>query len=226
MLLYAVFPSDLLSAGYADVTCIDFSETCIDTMQKKYGNKQGLTFKVVDASDLSQFEDNSFDAIIDKGTMDCLVCSNLNKNKVHTYVNEAHRLLKRGGVFAVISYAEPPRRLHYFEKEEFTWQVSEHELPRPAVESKYILQIITKKKIENGIPIKKQETNKSSENTQKKDQNEQQQQEEQEQEEEEEESTLPAQDKRDNHHAILCIKPPPTPPPEEAEEEDKDKSEE
>lgn len=50
--------------------------------------------------------------------MDCLVCSNLNKNKVHTYVNEAHRLLKRGGVFAVISYAEPPRRLHYFEKEE------------------------------------------------------------------------------------------------------------
>ena len=62
--------------GYKNIDNIDYSAVVIERMAKKYGdNKDGLRWVQMDMMDMT-FEDEVFDAVIDKATMDVIMTDN------------------------------------------------------------------------------------------------------------------------------------------------------
>ena len=51
----------------------DISETVIEQMKKNSGNRQ-IDYKVMDITNMTEYQDNMFDLIIDKGSLDGLMC--------------------------------------------------------------------------------------------------------------------------------------------------------
>ena len=56
--------------GYVNIWNMDISEACIEDMKKK---RPDMKWQVMDARDLG-YESEMFDMIIDKSTMDALLC--------------------------------------------------------------------------------------------------------------------------------------------------------
>ena len=63
-----------------------------------------MQFLVMDITDMSALESNSFDLAIDKSTMDALLCGDDASFKVAALLKESQRVLKVGGVYFAISY--------------------------------------------------------------------------------------------------------------------------
>lgn len=83
---------------------IDFSDTIIDILQSK--NCSNLSFSCMDARRMT-FQESSFDIVIDKGTLDAMLCSESEgfDNAVRLLF-EAVRVLRVGGSIIIISHME------------------------------------------------------------------------------------------------------------------------
>lgn len=57
----------------ASLVNTDYSENVIDRMKTLYGENDKLSWLVADMRDMPQFEDESFDAVIDKAAMDAIM---------------------------------------------------------------------------------------------------------------------------------------------------------
>merc|ERR1712034_109438 len=79
------------------------------------------------------FKDETFNCIIDKGTMDSVLCGEGSTSNVSKMLSECVRVLKPGGVFFMISYGVPDNRLGYLESEEYPWKVSVSTVAKPTV---------------------------------------------------------------------------------------------
>lgn len=58
----------------------------------------------------------SFDAIIDKGLLDSILCGQCGAIDTQVYIIEIERLLKDTGVFICVSHGNPDERLHFLEQ--------------------------------------------------------------------------------------------------------------
>lgn len=58
-----------------------------------------------------QYDDESFDLIIDKSTMDALLCGDQSFLNVAIMTKEVQRVLKTGGIYMIISYGPPENRI-------------------------------------------------------------------------------------------------------------------
>jgi ubiquinone/menaquinone biosynthesis C-methylase UbiE len=70
------------------------------------------------------FDPNHFDACIDKGTLDAILCGEGSTANATRMLNEIHRVLKHNGVYFVVSYGQPNTRLPFLEKPELDWDVA------------------------------------------------------------------------------------------------------
>ncbi len=59
------------------------------------------------------YEDQTFDLIIDKSTIDALLCGDYSFLNVAIMIKETQRVLKTGGVYMIISYGQPENRLFH-----------------------------------------------------------------------------------------------------------------
>jgi EEF1A lysine methyltransferase 4 len=108
--------------GYKDIVSIDISTICI-RQQNRWPHEKSCTFMVADARHMPQFPDGSFVSIIDKGTLDSILCSATSFPDVADTLSEVCRLLQPGGRFLVITYGNPSERLKHLRKDEFDWNV-------------------------------------------------------------------------------------------------------
>jgi EEF1A lysine methyltransferase 4 len=103
-------PFDMCKAGLTNVTSIDISDEAIRIMKAK-SEQEGLTCKWIeaDATNLSGFMDSSYDVVIDKGTLDALVCDDddLIPTKL---IQEMFRVTKISGNLFIISHSAPSQR--------------------------------------------------------------------------------------------------------------------
>uniref|UniRef100_A0A7S2V7W5 Methyltransferase type 11 domain-containing protein n=1 Tax=Fibrocapsa japonica TaxID=94617 RepID=A0A7S2V7W5_9STRA len=123
---------EMFDDGYTTITNIDISRVVIEQMIERCRDKAALTWQQMNVASL-EFPDESFDAVIDKGTMDSILCGEGSTANCAKMCLEVSRVLKPNGVFFIVSYGVPENRLQYLENDDYSWQVSEHTIPKPTV---------------------------------------------------------------------------------------------
>ncbi|XP_038988846.1 EEF1A lysine methyltransferase 4 [Phoenix dactylifera] len=119
----------MIADGYQDVVNIDISSVVVEAMQKKYQDKPQLKYIKMDVRDMNSFEDGSFDAIIDKGTLDSLMCGQNAQHNATKMLEEVGRVLKDKGVYILITYGDPSYRLHLL-RDLHLWNIHVHVIDR------------------------------------------------------------------------------------------------
>ncbi|URD93333.1 Thiopurine S-methyltransferase (TPMT) [Musa troglodytarum] len=119
----------MVDDGYQDVVNIDISSVVIEAMQKKHMDKQGLKYINMDVRDMSLFQSSSFDAVIDKGTLDSLMCGHDAMHNATKMLLEVDRVLKDKGVYILITYGGPSYRLYMLRSIQ-RWAISLHVIDR------------------------------------------------------------------------------------------------
>lgn len=77
------------------------------------------------------FPDDTFDVVMDKGTMDSILCGEGSTTNVGKMLAEVTRVLKPNGVFFMVSYSSPDNRLSYLENDDYHWKVVVHTVGTP-----------------------------------------------------------------------------------------------
>ena len=98
-------------SNYKKIINIDISDVVIQKMKNQYPE---IDWQEMDATKMT-FEDNFFDCVIDKGTLDAIMCGN-DPVPPANLIKEMYRVTKNGGHFCIITHGEPESRLKYFEK--------------------------------------------------------------------------------------------------------------
>jgi SAM-dependent methyltransferase len=127
----STFGFEMLQDGYKQIVNVDFSSVVIDQMKRKreqwFGNdvdqnscegsgeeKQSLQFHCVDITKGLPFDDESFDLVICKGTMDAILTSGT--GDIRNVIAETARVLRRGiGMLVIVSHGNEDQRLMYLE---------------------------------------------------------------------------------------------------------------
>lgn len=110
---------NMVSDGFGNITCIDYSEVAIRKMSEKHKQTKGLTYKVGDVRALD-FQTNTFDLIIDKGTLDSILCGENGVENSNRMTDEIYRVLKPNGKLVEITYGSPETRVHYLSNAPWT----------------------------------------------------------------------------------------------------------
>ena len=74
-----------------------------------------MKWDVMDCRDLT-YEDEHFDLIVDKSTIDALLCGENAYLSVALMLAECQRVLKTGGFYVAISYGTPDARTFHFQR--------------------------------------------------------------------------------------------------------------
>lgn len=84
-----------------------------------------MKWEVMDVCEMKQLEANTFDLVVDKSTIDALLCGDNSFINVAKMINEIQRVLKVGGSYFVISYGKPESRSFHFEQEFLSFDIRE-----------------------------------------------------------------------------------------------------
>jgi len=124
---------EMFDEGYTSQINIDISTVVTKAMVEKYKDK-GPNFKFLTMDIMTtDFENGEFDAVIDKGTLDCILCGDNATTSSAKALGEVHRVLKAGGVYICVSYGMPQHREHYFSKPEYDWEVIFQKVFKPTI---------------------------------------------------------------------------------------------
>lgn len=90
------------------VTDADNSPSAVRIMEQRHANLENYEASEADVLDLN-FPDGTFDAIVDKGTLDALLCGSV--EDARDMVTEVYRVLRKGGAYVQVSAEDPEARL-------------------------------------------------------------------------------------------------------------------
>ena len=97
-----------------------------------------MTYKQMDARSL-QFEEGTFDAVIDKAAFDSILCGDNSGPNSEAMLNEIHRVLSPTGVYICITYGVPENRLSYFNRKEYDWTVFTQKAAKPTISTSTVV---------------------------------------------------------------------------------------
>ena len=123
---------ELSEEGYEDITNIDFSPKVIAIMEEKCKPKfPKMSFLVMDALDMKDFQTGTFNTVIDKGTLDSILCGDNFVPNVQKMISEVFRILAPGGHYIYITYGDPEHRKKYLETQQWG-NLSVDKIPKPS----------------------------------------------------------------------------------------------
>ena len=112
----------LFEDGFYHTYNIDYCKNVIDFMQERNKNKKGLHYEQKDVLNL-EYKKEIFDLIIDKATMDTVLCTDNALLNITKMTKEISRALKTGGVYLVLSYGRPDERLIHLRRDHLAFDI-------------------------------------------------------------------------------------------------------
>merc|ERR1711881_485963 len=80
---------------------------------------------------MGEFPDGVFNVVMDKGTIDSILCGEGSTHNAHKTLMEVSRVLSPNGVYVAVSHGQPSYRLTYLQRPEFGWNVKIHTVQKP-----------------------------------------------------------------------------------------------
>ena len=118
--------------GFLDILNIDLSPFCIRQMRQRAVKQklpETIVFKQMDCR-LIKLPSDSVNLVIDKATLDSLLCGNRAFKKTAQMLDEVQRVLKIGGMYLAISFAPPESRLLHLQRAHLGWHIETIEIQR------------------------------------------------------------------------------------------------
>lgn len=122
------------------MTSCDYSPVVINKMKERCSEKMSMKCMVVsevslvgDVEDIHHmsYPDESFDVVIDKGTLDAIICGDEATCFPDKVLLEVNRVLKKDGVYICITFGMPENRMDYFQKSPLKWKITHIPLRKP-----------------------------------------------------------------------------------------------
>ncbi len=110
----------LKEMNFKNIFNIDFSSHVIRSMKEKV---PALCWEVMDVKDL-KFNNSYFDLVIDKATMDSLLCGDNSSLNAAMMLREVQKVLKTGGIYMLVSCGEPDMRMVHLMREHLSFEIS------------------------------------------------------------------------------------------------------
>ena len=123
------FSEKMFDEGYNHNYNIDICQNVIDFMKSRNKDRKGLHFDVMDVCDMA-YKDETFDLVIDKSTIDALLCGDHSFMIVAKMLKEISRVLKTGGYYIIISYGKPENRMIHLERDHLAFEVQIYTIKR------------------------------------------------------------------------------------------------
>jgi hypothetical protein len=92
---------DMYNDGFENILSVDYSDTVIRQMRQRFPY---LKYEVADVRHMDEYACASFPFIIDKGTMDAILCGNDATANAFMMLRNMDRLMPVGGVAVFITY--------------------------------------------------------------------------------------------------------------------------
>ena len=87
----------------------------------------------MDVRDLGYYDDETFHAVVDKGTFDSVCCGDAAEENAKTMCDEISRVLQPGGTYICVSYGMSAIRKLQFNKAAYNWTVTHQMVPKPTM---------------------------------------------------------------------------------------------
>jgi ubiquinone/menaquinone biosynthesis C-methylase UbiE len=126
---------DMHNDGFTNVLSTDYSIVLLEHMKSKYPD---LLWQYEDVRNLS-LGSNEYDLIIDKGTLDSILCGTNSVENASKMLGHLYRVLKPGGVFLEYTYGTPTTRFPHLRTEALKWDVQER-----MIDGRWLYQITKK----------------------------------------------------------------------------------
>lgn len=129
-----------------NITNMDISRTVIKHMAKEYASVKRVNWDVGDVKNL-QYRRNTFDLVIDKGTMDSIMCSDTAVSEIDLMLSNISKVLAPEGIFIEISSGCEELRLSYLQAKTNKWDViNVIKIPKPILSGEFYYAYVMKKK--------------------------------------------------------------------------------
>ena len=123
------FSEKMFDEVYTHNYNIDICQNVIEFMKTRNKDRKGLHFDVMDASDMA-YKDETFDLVIDKSTIDAILCGDHCFMLVAKMLKEISRVLKTGGYYIIISYGNPETRMVHLERDHLAFEIQIYTIKR------------------------------------------------------------------------------------------------
>lgn len=130
---------DMNGEGYNEITSIDYSPVCIERLKQLVPASKGgsLKYAIADIRHLgTEFPNASFAVVIDKGTVDSILCG-ADSHGIEDALSEVSRVLRPGGVFMCVTYGSPYTRLRHFNNDDYNWCVHVYTIEKVSMENSH-----------------------------------------------------------------------------------------
>merc|ERR1712146_312188 len=77
--------------------------------------------------------DGSFDIVLDKATLDSILCGDGAASGGHKLLSEVSRVLAPEGAYVCVSHAWPQYRLNWLQRPEYGWNVKPFTIDKPSL---------------------------------------------------------------------------------------------
>lgn len=97
--------------GYENITNIDISSTVAKYMEEKLKTRcPNMSYRQMDVLDMSELKGGEFNAVVDKGTLDSVLCGDNSTANAEKMLSEIYRILTAGGVYLCVTYGSEDHR--------------------------------------------------------------------------------------------------------------------
>ncbi|KAJ1457092.1 S-adenosyl-L-methionine-dependent methyltransferase, partial [Pelagophyceae sp. CCMP2097] len=154
--------AELIRRGICEhVVNLDTSASCVERMRLKFEDIRGCEFQVGDACHMEHLGDETFEVVLDKGTLDALACKEGGEEARleagRALVAESHRVLRPGGSLVIASFGQPETRWRYLRDSGggVDWAHAAHESVRVAATGSelHVYSLTKPRKQDRALPL-------------------------------------------------------------------------